>query len=222
MILSGLPPIGEVAMKICPILMFAVSACLLMANDAHGQSGATASQMPYLRGIDFFAEEIELTIADTLASVKGTYYFRNGTQKRGDFPVIFPFYTDSLIDFPVNIEAYIEGDSARRPLYYRIQANRSAVMIGIPMTPDSVTIWHLDYSQVVCGNYARYILSSTGAWSKPLEEAIYRFIVPAALNNVRVWPEPDSIITGDSVNTLVAHKKAFMPRREMEISWQRK
>jgi len=169
--------------------------------------------------VDFFAEEITMEVNESEVSIGGVYYFRNNTSKDKSFPIIFPFYVDSLTSFPDRIDAYVISGSDTSVINFQSLEERHCIRLGIPMIPDSVTIWHLDYNQKISSRKARYILTSTSAWKKPLEKATYRFIAPKSFDINYAWPEADTVITGDKV-TLIANRTDFMPPRDMEIIWE--
>ena len=171
--------------------------------------------------VDFFKEKITLTVSDSVATVNGIFYFRNNRDRDKPFPVLFPFYVDSVTHFPREINAYIINDNDTLTVNFEPLVERGAIRMGIPMKSNAVTVWHLDYSQRIESPRARYILTSTSAWKKPLEEASYYFIVPENFKVVSVWPEPDNS-GGDEIKTLWCHKTNFMPKRDMEITWKRK
>jgi len=169
--------------------------------------------------VDFFAEEITMEVNESEVSIGGVYYFRNNTSKDKSFPIIFPFYVDSLTSFPDRIDAYVISGSDTSVINFQSLEERHCIRLGIPMIPDSVTIWHLDYNQKISSRKARYILTSTSAWKKPLEKATYRFIAPKSFDINYAWPEADTVITGDKV-TLIATRTDFLPPRDMEIIWE--
>jgi hypothetical protein len=172
--------------------------------------------------VDFFKEEITLTIDYSSSIVSGIYYFRNNTERGGKMPIMFPFYVDSASLFPDTIFAYSVNDKDTTALDVRDARGQNAVMIEIPMMPKGTTIWYLDYSQKILEPKATYILTSTGAWGKPLEDATYRFITPADYDSIQAWPEPDSIIIQNSHRELLAYRTNFMPKQNMMIEWKSK
>ncbi len=172
--------------------------------------------------VDFFKEEITLTISDSFANVAGTYYFRNNTERNGKMPVLFPFYVDSLSPYPDSLNAYIINGNDTTRLDYRNAVAQNAIMIGIPLVPKQITTWNLDYRQRILASKATYVLTSTAAWGKPIEEATYRFIVPDSLKDIRFWPEPDTVIDKDNKCEYRAQRSNFMPTRNMEIEWKAK
>jgi len=168
--------------------------------------------------VEFFAEEITLSVDDSSATIEGVYRFRNRTSKQGEYPVVFPFHVDSASTYPDLIEAATLGPNAR-PIQVRRNEDRGAAILRVPLMPDTITSWRLRYKQRISGRSARYILTSTQAWGQPLDEATYCIIVPAEFENVKVWPEQDSMaFVGDKVEYW-AHEKSFMPDKDMLVTW---
>jgi hypothetical protein len=188
---------------------------LLIANIiAADETGAPP------RPVEFFAEEIALSVTDSTAEVTGIYHFRNNTAREGIYPVAFPFYVDSLCPYPDRIDGFeVESGAVGRALEIRKYEQRNSITISIPLKPHAVTTWRLEYRQRIRGNSARYILTSTQSWGEPLEEATYEFVVPSEFTDVHVWPEADSVIEEGHYCKYRAHRIDFMPTKDMEIVW---
>lgn len=200
-----------------------VTILLIIAFDySYSQEKDTPEQIPYKAMVDFFKEEITLKVTDYLVLVEGVYYFLNNTDREMVFPVIFPFYVDSLSLYPHFIDAYIVSENMTAKLEFEHTKSYKGIKLGIPLKPGEVTTWHLDYRQKLKAPQARYILTSTGTWSKPLEEATYYFIVPETFTDVKTWPEADTIYTVDQTRVYKAMRHNFMPTKDMEIFWERK
>ena len=182
-----------------------------------GQGGDPGSSQ-----VDFFKEEITLSIDDSTASVSGIYYFRNNTEKDKPFSVVFPLYVDAVSHYPHEIRAYTVNDGDTLIIEPTRLEDGNVIRLRIPMRPKEVTIWHLDYAQRIEGSHARYILTSTRAWGKPLEEALYRFVIPADFEIIDIWPKVDKVRKVKPNLELWCEKSDFMPSRDMEIYWQRK
>jgi hypothetical protein len=193
---------------------------LLMLNGvSFGQNDIRPS---HGLAIDFFREEITLSVSDSTADISGIYYFRNNTDLGKPFPVLFPFNVDQASLYPYKIAAFIVTGTDTVRLPTDELKSRDGISLKIPMTPDSTTVWHLAYSQKILSPHARYILRSTAAWGSPLREATYKFIVPASFDSVRVRPEADSVVNQGNRKVHWCHKMNFMPIRDMEISWKTK
>ncbi|OQX92936.1 MAG: hypothetical protein B6D58_00470 [candidate division Zixibacteria bacterium 4484_95] len=169
--------------------------------------------------VDFFKEEIILSISDSLVSVEGIYYFFNHTDREMVFPVIFPFYVDSLSSYPHFIDAYIDDGDKTIKLEYKHTGFNKGIRLGIPLKPKEVTVWNIDYKQRLKSHHAKYILTSTGIWGKPLKEATYCFIVPEDIMDVKIWPDADTVYTVKETRVYKAIRRNFMPTKDMEISW---
>jgi len=169
--------------------------------------------------VDFFKEHITLKIDDSTCHISGVYYFRNNRDFSGTFPVAFPFYIDSLTLYPDTMAAYIVDNLDTLPISVRRNIKGGLAVLSIPMKAGEITCWHFDYNQRIKSTRAVYIITSTASWGKPLEDAIYEFIVPADYENIVTWPEPDTIIKQDSYFEYISHKTDFMPRHDMEIKW---
>jgi len=172
--------------------------------------------------VEFFKEEITMTVTDSTSSISGVYYFRNNTEKDKPFSVVFPFYVDAVSHYPHEIRAYTVNDGDTLIIEPARLEDRNVIRLRIPMKPKEVTIWHLDYSQRIDGSHARYILTSTRAWGKPLEQALYRFVIPTDFEIIDIWPKIDKARRVKPNLELWSEKTNFMPSRDMEIFWQRK
>ena len=185
-------------------------------------SGQKNVRHPRGSGIDFYKEDIVLSVSDSHAAVSGSYWFRNSTEKHVPYPVSFPFYVDSTSLFPDSISAYVKNDSLITQIPFMKYKIAKSIGIRVPMTAKGTTIWHLDYSQKILSSHARYILTSTAAWGKPLQEATYKFIVPATFDSVRVWPKADTVYDLGDQKVYLSYRTNFMPKRDMEIYWKTK
>jgi hypothetical protein len=170
--------------------------------------------------VDFFQEEITLTVTDSTAAVSGVYHFRNNTARDFDMPVAFPFYVDSLSAYPHFIEAYIEKESGKQVLPHRQLTKMDGISLKIPLKAGQEMTWNLDYAQKISSKRAVYIITSTAAWKKPLEQATYTFIAPANFINITAWPTPDTSFVNNGIRSFISYKQGFMPVRDMEILWK--
>ncbi len=176
---------------------------------------------PRKRQVEFFKEEITMAVTDSTSSISGVYYFRNNTEKDRPYSVVFPFYVDGVSHYPHEIRAYaVDGDDTLTVETEALEG-QNAIRLRIPMKPEAVTIWHLDYTQRIESDYARYILTSTSAWGKPLEEATYRFIIPMDYRIIEIWPQADKARRVKPNLEMWCEKINFMPDQDMRIFWDR-
>jgi hypothetical protein len=187
----------------------------LYANDL------LLKESPKKTSIEFFKEEITLSVNDSEAVIHGIYFFRNNTEQGGDFPVLFPFYVDSLSLFPHLIRPYIMDSNKVVDIKFRSVEKANSISFTIPLKPKSITTWYFDYSQKIKASRARYIITSTNAWGKPLQEATYKFIAPCGFDNIKTWPGADTSYREGPDMIFLVHLRDFLPQKDMEISWEK-
>ncbi len=173
--------------------------------------------------IEFYQEEITMSVNDSSVRIDGVYYFKNNTSTSGPMPVLFPFYVDSLSEYPSFVRAYTisdSGDTIDVKIKHIREQNR--VHLTIPLIPKQISKWYIEYVQKIHSTSARYVLTSTAAWGEPLKDAAYKFKVPAEYRDVKTWPEADSSNANGNNSIYWSTKKDFMPRQDMTIYWLRK
>lgn len=201
--------------------------CSLLVLGAGSWSFAQGTD-PGKGQVEFFKEEITMTVTDSTTAVSGVYYFRNNTEKDRPYTVFFPFYVDPAVSFPHRIDAYAIDDGDTLTIDFETLDSLNAVRLGIPLKPNEVTVWHLDYIQRIESDYARYILTTTRAWKKPLEQADFKFIIPTDFAILEIWPKPSGVrrIVGATADEparleLTSRQFDFMPGQDMKIAWDK-
>jgi len=170
--------------------------------------------------VEFFKEEISMTVNKNEFAISGTYYFRNNTNSDKPMPIVFPFYIDDSTLYPYDIKVSVIEGNDERPLDFQENRERGSIRFAIPMNPDEVTTWRLEYAQKIDRPQATYILQSTKAWGKPLEEAQYRIDIPDNINVDYIWADVDSVTESGSREVLWIHKIEYMPFKDMIIRWK--
>jgi len=170
--------------------------------------------------VEFFKEEISMTVNKSEFAISGTYYFRNNTDGDKPMPIVFPFYIDDSTHYPYEIKvSAIEGND-ERPLEFQENRERGSIRFDIPMKPNDTTAWRLEYAQKIDRPQATYILQSTRAWGKPLEEAQYRIDIPDNINVDYIWADVDSVTDSGNREVLWIHKTEYLPFKDMIIRWK--
>jgi hypothetical protein len=169
----------------------------------------------YAQDVSFFKENITMKIENGYFYVNGTYYLRPG----GDTSIVlaYPFPPDSVygkVDSVFIMD--MESGQVIEPLDRRENSLVFRAGFGIS---DEVAIL-ISYRQEIRANKAEYILKSTAAWRKPLEEATYQLIVPDSLRIVSfAYPPDDSIDTGQE-KVYFWTKRNFMPLINMIFEFE--
>ncbi|UCC79511.1 MAG: hypothetical protein JSW64_14795 [Candidatus Zixiibacteriota bacterium] len=172
--------------------------------------------------VEFYKEEISMTINNGDFTISGIYYFRNNTEMDKPMPIVFPFYIDDSTHYPHEITAFALNGEEKIKLDYQENKERGSIRIGIPMKPKEITVWRLEYTQKIDKPQATYILKSTEAWGRPLGEALYKIDIPCSIDVDYIWADVDSVTANNNRETLWIHKTEYMPFKDMTIKWKDK
>ena len=147
-----------------------------------------------------------MTVNEGEFAISGIYYFRNNTDSNRPMPIVFPFYIDDSTHYPHKIEAFVFDGDQKSKLDFQENKERGSIRIHIPMKPKSTSVWRLEYTQKIDKPQATYILKSTQAWGRPLEEALYKIDIPNDIDIDYIWADVDSVTGKDSREILWIHK----------------
>lgn len=184
--------------------------------------GVSFSQSRMNMPVEFFKEEISMTVTEGEFTISGAYYFRNNTEMDKPMPIVFPFYIDDSTHYPHEISAFIINGDDTLKLDFQENRERGSIRIRVPMKPQETAVWHLEYSQKIDKPQATYILKSTQVWGKPLEEALYKIDIPDNIDIDYIWADVDSVTCVSNRETLWIHKTEYMPFNDMTIKWKKK
>jgi hypothetical protein len=166
--------------------------------------------------ISFSRENLTFRIEDSFFYLNGTYFLRNEKAQSHEVTLFYPFPVDSL---------YGEVDSI---ILFNMNSNKEikeyrTVPKGIlfEIRVDSVTCLHISYRQKLLGNQARYILTTTRQWRKPLEEARYQLLVPQSLQIVTFSYPPDHMEETDGYTVYFWEKKSFLPGKDLDFTFRK-
>lgn len=159
--------------------------------------------------IHFAREEIDITVRPGAVEVLGTYHFQYSGSDAVAAIISYPFPLDSNHAFPDSVCLF-----GRR--FSLTDTSARFVMRLVPGREDSFTAW---YRQPLCGTQARYIVTTTRQWRRPIDRAQFRVTVPASLPGATVNYEPDSTRRTDSTLTWFFNRLGFYPAEDVIVSW---
>jgi hypothetical protein len=163
--------------------------------------------------ISFEEEDITFEIQDSIFIVKGIYYFNSESEK--EFSILYPFPSDSIYGKPFNIlVTYINTGET---LGYKIKKDSSSIMF--PALIKGKTPLMISYHQQLKSNKAKYILTSTNYWKKPLEQVDYKLITALDFNVKKFSIIPDKEIELDNKKIFLWQRENFMPTKDFEIEY---
>jgi hypothetical protein len=203
------------------LFSFALSILLLLFPPLQSTTTVKPSIEPEPLGIgvDFVYEKIILEIEPPELTVTGLYRFQNRFPFGITLPMLYPFPVDEYQDFPHKISAKSITAGGRQPLEFDWRPNDNAIRLNVTAGGESSAEMEVAYSQRLKGNQARYILTTTKAWGKPLKSADYELILPEHLEirSISFPFDRAENIAGKRVYFL--YKENFMPEMDLIVEW---
>jgi len=162
------------------------------------------------QNISFYKEHITFKIENGYFHVNGTYYLKNNQNASNQIALFYPFPVDTL---------YSKADSLT---IYCMEKNQEITDYklgdrGVLFTceVDSVVTLLISYQQKLNCNEARYLLTTTKQWMKPLEEATFELIVPDEIQITSFSYPPDRSLKIGNEMLYYWQKENFMPEEDM-------
>jgi len=144
--------------------------------------------------------------------IHGTYYFRNYARETKTAVIFYPFPIDSFHYYPDSI--LVNGLN-----YTKKDSGINFIIRFRPLVLETLRVF---YQQRLEDNQARYILTTTQNWQRPLKEA--KFIID--ISESFTYPkfpicsyEADSIIKRGNRFFFYLYKKNFMPQKDLILYW---
>jgi hypothetical protein len=172
-----------------------------------------AEGTPAKSKVVFKAETVKVFIANSSVRVEGTYIFTGSSSSSLVAGLFYPFPIDSTHTFPDSIMVSSNGHT----LPFRTVEN--GIFFSIRLSADHLTTVEVNYDQPCLDNTACYILTTTEAWTNPLESANFEIHVPSDLNLIWIAYEVDEVA---EENDMVVHRFArsdFMPDKDLCLRW---
>ena len=162
----------------------------------------------------FEREIIELVIGEGSIQVTGTYQFMNHSDSARIQGLYYPLPVDSTHLFPDRIVVTLGRDT----LAHRVTP--AAVMFKVPLPANGRAVFTVSYHQPCRENSACYILTSTQAWDRPLDQADFLIRVPDSLALTAVSYDIEEVVKSNGETTHRFSRQEFMPDRDLCVRWQ--
>lgn len=157
--------------------------------------------------LDFFAEDITITIHDHTALVTGVYYFKNLTSDRLRVTFYYPFPVDSHHFFPDSIWFFTD---------YEIDT--TGIVFTKIFQPACVDSFAIIYKQRFVDRLFRYITTTTAHWKRPIKRARFTIITPDNVPyEVNYKTLTDTIIDSERRRTILCEN--FYPEYDLMITF---
>ena len=172
--------------------------------------------LPFLAGlypiVRFPEEQIDIEVYHDHVWVEGTYVYRNPFP----FPVVQGFSIPLPIDLghpsPVMLSAE-EISPVKRLIPLRFIFGKYRFQLAFSAKEDIIVT--VRYYQFSPDKNAKYILTTTRSWNRPLEFGLYRLIPKGVKIVSSSFP-----LSCTKSNTLFFQRNTFIPEVEWDFSWE--
>jgi len=202
------------ALARCSLVLCAV--VLLTAPTASAGQPASGTREP----VRFHSEVIQLFIQPGQLTVDGLYRFV-GRAGRSGIPVglFYPYPRDSLLGAAhTELLAVLAPNGDWMPLAFEELPDGRGVRWRIPFAGDT-TLVRTVYRQTLLASYARYIVTSTAAWGRPLEHARFEVCLPDSARAPEFSYPFQRAISG--APCYVYEARSFLPADDIVVTWSR-
>lgn len=160
----------------------------------------------------FEREQITILVRPDHIVVDGVYFYRNPYP----FPIVqglsVPFPEDGEHPSPVDLQV---DELSPRPHVLGLRTLWGRPRFDLALLRNETVSVHVHYYQQAPGSDARYILTTTQPWLRPLEEGEYRLVprgVTLLQSNYPLFETAGGVAQ--------FRQTQFMPRRDWVFSWQ--
>ena len=147
--------------------------------------------------------------------VRGEYFFISGDGDTGFSTLFYPFPLDSSSFYPCSIRVTATGETDS----ISFTKNDRGILFPVNAYPEDTTEILVVYRQQVKNRRGTYILTTTGAWGRPLHNSSYSVRVPQTLTLNYMSYESDSVFVKGNNVVYSFFRSRFMPDRDLFFTW---
>jgi hypothetical protein len=169
----------------------------------------------------FDSEWIRLSIVGDSLEVRGTYVLLCRIPVADSIPLFYPFPRDSLLGGARMVSLAVRaGADASRPARWEELPHAPGVRWWVPpCTGDSIVVESV-YRQKINARYARYIVTTTQVWGRPLRRARFEIRLPSGSEPLDFsFPFERKRARGEVYYAYEA--RDFFPDRDIVVRWRR-
>lgn len=190
---------------------------VLVTISIQGTGVAADVSPPSAFPLGFTSEHIVLTVEPDSLRIDGTYELTCHGDRERLFNLLYPYPRDDRLGGARTLSCEMRvGRGPWRPGRWQEMPRGRGARWFVPVVPDSTVTVRTSYRQALLANYARYIVTTTAAWGKPLEHASFEIHLPPS-----VRPHSFSypfVLEQDGVWRYEA--EAFLPEVDISVQWE--
>jgi hypothetical protein len=196
------------------VALLSLAAASVSCSRSNEEEHSAAQTSP----IRFYREYVKVEPAPGSAKVTALYYFRNASDRKVHQDIFYPFPVDRFELYPRVIRVYQKTSDGLRPMGF--SQHEAGVLWSMTFQPLEAETVKVVYVQDIKRPRAKYIVTTTRFWQRPIERAEFEFRVPASLDSVRLNFKPDTeTVSGDTV-VYYMRQDAFMPDEDLIVTWK--
>jgi hypothetical protein len=170
--------------------------------------------------LTFDAEIVRLLVEGDSLQVEGLYFLSCSQPGPEPLGLLYPYPADSLMGeaHTTLLECRVaDGDWQPLPIEEapRIPAARWRIPRDLGPTLEVRTI----YRQALNSHHARYIVTTTAAWGKPLQTARFEIHLPQEVRPTH-FSHPFTPAPEIAPNCFVYEAKNFLPEQDIVVEWE--
>lgn len=150
--------------------------------------------------------------ADSTFTTSGNYIMKNNTTDREFFMLSYPFPQDSYMGEVTHWD--IKGNVEN------VRERKTSLMLRLNLAPGMQESFWATYTQKCLEDSAKYIITTTQHWKKPLELAEYTLIVDDCFEVSALPFTPDRQWDADGKQYFFFHKENLMPEKDFVFKYK--
>jgi hypothetical protein len=199
------------------LLWLLVSLCAQTCTAQEQPKASAAARTIPLR---FDSEVIKLFVGSDTLRVEGTYRLICRSDAPPRISLLYPYPADSLLGTAATVllECRVPG-GPWQSLEYEELPRLPAARWRIPMDWGETVEVHTIYTQVLLSRYARYIVTTTQAWGRPLRHARFEIYLPENATPVH-FSFPFERLESDGHVFYLYEAEEFSPDTDIIVRWE--
>ena len=192
---------------------------LLLAAPATGglaaRDSAAVPQPPF--PLTFETEHIVLTVEADSLRVDGIYVMGCHGDRERTFALNYPYPRDERLGGArtVSFAHRLDDEPWQDGRWRELPRDRGALWT-VPVVPGATLTIRTTYRQALRTDYARYIVTTTSAWGRPLRRAVFEIRLPAGVEPVSFsYP-----FVQCEAGLWRYEAEAFLPERDITVEWR--
>ena len=192
------------------IALAAVTVWLVAAAPAIGQRDP---------GVVFEAEVVQIFVEPDSLRIEGHYFLRGSGDREQLVLLSYPYPQDPLLAGARTLTLEVMTEGASFPLNFSERADGSGVRWWIPVSPGRPVQVYTVYRQARLESFARYIITTTQAWPRPLARARFEIYLPEGAHPVE-FSHAFHPGEGGAGRCWVYEETEFWPERDISVRWE--